>query len=104
VPVTTDLYDPSRVTMGAVTDLAKENANVMAQYTERLTPGQRDSVDQIATDEGAVLRSGLSKVAVYRDENGTLHNRSAVCTHLGCVVSWNAAEKTWDLSVSRLAF
>lgn len=92
----TDLYDPSRVTMAAVTDFAKENANVMAQYTERVTPGDRDSVDQIAKGEGAVLRSGLSKVAVYRDENGTLHNRSAVCTHLGCVVSWNAVEKTWD--------
>ena len=43
-----------------------------------------------------MLRSGLSKVAVYRDDDGLLHNRSAVCTHMGCVVGWNAAEKTWD--------
>jgi len=43
-----------------------------------------------------VVRSGLSKVAAYRDEDGTLHTVSAICTHLGCVVTWNSAEKTWD--------
>ena len=36
------------------------------------------------------------KLAVYRDDEGTLHERSAICTHLGCVVQWNSAEKTWD--------
>jgi glycine/D-amino acid oxidase-like deaminating enzyme len=92
----TDLYDPSRKTLAAVKDFAQENANVMAQYTERLTPGDIDSVDQIAKGEAAVIRSGLSKVAIYRDDDGTTHSLSAVCTHLGCVVAWNAAEKTWD--------
>jgi Rieske Fe-S protein len=91
-----DLYDPSRKTLGALRDFAKENANVMAQYVDLITPSDPGSVDQIARGEGAVLRSGLSKVAVYRDNDGLLHNLSAVCTHLGCVVSWNAAEKTWD--------
>jgi Rieske Fe-S protein len=35
-------------------------------------------------------------VAVSRDEHGELHAVSARCTHLGCIVSWNAAERTWD--------
>jgi Rieske Fe-S protein len=91
-----DLYDPSRKTLAAVKDFAKENANVMAQYTELLTPGDVESSRQIAKGEGAVLRSGASKIAVYRDQDGLLHTRSAICTHLGCVVTWNAAEKTWD--------
>jgi Rieske Fe-S protein len=91
-----ELYDPSRKTLAAVKDFAKENANVMAQYTELLTSGDVDSSDQIPKGEGAVLRSGASKVAVYRDEDGMLHSRSAICTHLGCVVTWNGAEKTWD--------
>ena len=92
----TDIYDPSRKTLLAIKDFAQENANVMAQYTELVTPGDIDSVDEIAKGEGAVIRSGLSKVAVYRDDEGTLHSLSAVCTHLGCVVAWNAAERTWD--------
>jgi glycine/D-amino acid oxidase-like deaminating enzyme/nitrite reductase/ring-hydroxylating ferredoxin subunit len=92
----TQLYDPSRKTLVAAKDFAQENVNVMAQYTELVTPGDVDSVDQIQKGEGAVRRTGLSKVAVYRDEDGRLHSMSAVCTHLGCVVTWNAAEKTWD--------
>jgi glycine/D-amino acid oxidase-like deaminating enzyme/nitrite reductase/ring-hydroxylating ferredoxin subunit len=92
----TDLYDPARKTLGAVGDFAKENLNVAAQYTDVLTPGDVDSVDEIANGEGAVVRSGLTKIAVYRDENGTIHSMSAVCVHLGCIVTWNSAEKTWD--------
>jgi Rieske Fe-S protein len=92
----TDLYDPARKTLAAVGDFAKENLNVAAQYTDVLTPGDVDSVDEIANGEGAVVRSGLTKIAVYRDENGTVHSMSAVCVHLGCIVTWNSVEKTWD--------
>jgi glycine/D-amino acid oxidase-like deaminating enzyme/nitrite reductase/ring-hydroxylating ferredoxin subunit len=92
----TDLYDPSRKTLVAAKDFAKENINVAAQYTDVLTPGDVDSVDEIANGEGAVLRSGMAKVAVYRDNDGTAHSMSAVCVHLGCIVTWNAGEKTWD--------
>jgi Rieske Fe-S protein len=42
------------------------------------------------------LRRGLSKVAVYRDDEGRAHELSAVCPHLGCIVRWNQAEHTWD--------
>ena len=55
-----------------------------------------DSVDEIRKGEGAIMRSGLSKLAIYRDDDGTIHSMSAVCVHLGCIVMWNAAEKTWD--------
>ena len=38
----------------------------------------------------------LHKQAVYRDPRGELCTRSATCPHLGGIVAWNAAEKTWD--------
>ena len=41
-------------------------------------------------------RSGLKKVAAYRDENGALHAYSAACTHLGCHIHWNSFERCWD--------
>ncbi len=91
-----DLYDPSRKTLSAAKDFAAENANVMAQYTDLITPGEVDSEDEIPKGEGAVMRSGLTKVAVYRDSDGALHRMSAICVHLGCVVAWNRCEKTWD--------
>ena len=54
------------------------------------------SAEEVRPGSGAVLRRGLAKVAVYRDDQGVVHERSAACPHLGCVVGWNEAEKTWD--------
>lgn len=91
------LYDPSRKSLHAPLEFAKENANVAAQYAEDyLSGGDVDSVDDIAFGEGAVMRRGLKKVAVYRDSQGELHEYSAACPHLGCVVAWNTVEKSWD--------
>lgn len=71
-------------------------ANVMARYGEWLTGGDVDLVHAIAPGEGAVLRDGLRRIAVYRDPHGALHVLSAKCTHLGCAVHWNGAERSWD--------
>jgi Rieske Fe-S protein len=90
------LYDPSRITIKAVPDFAKENLNVAAQYADLVTGGEIASVEQLPRDSGAIMRRGIQKVAVYRDAQGVVHERSAVCTHLGCIVQWNHTEKTWD--------
>jgi glycine/D-amino acid oxidase-like deaminating enzyme/nitrite reductase/ring-hydroxylating ferredoxin subunit len=90
------LYDPSRKTLRAAGEFLKENFNVAAQYGDLVTPGEVRSVDEIAVGSGAIIRRGIHKVAVHRDEQGALHERSAICSHLGCVVSWNKLEKTWD--------
>ena len=90
------LYDPSRKTLRAAGEFLKEAANMAWQYTEWLTPGEESSVESIAPGAGAVLRRGLTKVAAYRDPEGGLHEMSAVCPHLGCIVDWNSSEHTWD--------
>ena len=93
-----ELYDPSRkpVRGGAWREFVAENLNVAWQYADWLTGGEASSADEIPPGRGAVVRRGLSKVAVYRDDNGRAHACSAVCPHLGCLVHWNGAEKTWD--------
>ena len=90
------LYDPNRTPFRDVTEFVKENLNVAAQYTDLDTGGEVDSDDEFAAGEGAVIRDGLTKLAVYRDETGTTHKMSAICPHLGCVVKWNTTEKSWD--------
>lgn len=90
------LYDPERKSMKAAGEFVREGLNMAAQYADWVTGSDVKSVDEIAAGEGAVMRHGLKKHAVYRDESGVLHERSAVCTHLGCIVSWNTEEKTWD--------
>ena len=91
------LYDPARKMVRAPLEYAKENLNVAAQYVEDyLGSGDLDSADRLAPGEGAVLRRGLTKVAAYRDYDGMLHEHSAVCPHLGCIVTFDDVEKTWD--------
>jgi len=91
-----ELYDPARKTLGAAAEYARENLNVVAQYGDWFTGGEVESVEQIPEGEGALMRDGIRKLAVYRDAQGGLHARSAVCTHLGCAVQWNHTEKSWD--------
>jgi glycine/D-amino acid oxidase-like deaminating enzyme/nitrite reductase/ring-hydroxylating ferredoxin subunit len=90
------LYDPSRKTLRAAGTFVKETANVSAQYADWIKPVHDPAVDHIAKDSGAVIRRGVKRLAVYRDQDGKLHEHSAACPHLGCVVGWNPSEKTWD--------
>jgi glycine/D-amino acid oxidase-like deaminating enzyme/nitrite reductase/ring-hydroxylating ferredoxin subunit len=91
------LYDPARKMLRAPLEYAKENLNVAAQYVEDyVSGGDVSSVDELSPGQGAVLRRGLAKVAVYRDYDGLLHEHSAVCPHLGCIVAFDDVEKTWD--------
>ena len=91
-----ELYSPRRRRIGALGELARESLNVALQYASLVSPGEVDSVGEIAPGSGAVMRRGLHKLAVYRDVRGLLHERSAVCTHLHCIVQWNSMEKSWD--------
>lgn len=90
------IYDPSRKPMTAAGRFLKENLNVARQYADWLTPGEVKSAEEIPAGEGAVLRSGMTKVAVHRDQDGCATQLTAVCPHLRCIVAWNSAEKTWD--------
>ena len=92
----TELYDPARVRTGAVVEWVKENLNVALQYKDWVTGGDVSSIDQITPNNGAVVVESGRKIAVYRDERGTVHRRSAVCPHLGCIVAWNPSASTWD--------
>ena len=90
------LYDPSRFPVKATGDFISEGVNMARQYTDWISGGDVKSVDEIPPGQGAVVRRGLSKVAVYREPGGMLRVCSAVCPHLGGIVRWNPAEQTWD--------
>jgi glycine/D-amino acid oxidase-like deaminating enzyme/nitrite reductase/ring-hydroxylating ferredoxin subunit len=91
-----ELYDPSRVRSGAAVEWVKENLNVALQYKSWFTRGDVTSIDQITPGNGAVVVESGRKIAVFRDERGETHRRSAVCPHMGCIVAWNPAASTWD--------
>ena len=92
------LFDPKRVTLHhtELLGLAKENADVALQFGDYVTPGQVHDTADIPAGEGRVIRRGAHKVAAFKAADGTVHECSAVCTHLKCIVDWNTAEKSWD--------
>lgn len=90
------LYDPSRKTLRTAPAYAKEAVRTAAQYADWVMPGDVKSAEDVPPDGGAVVKEGLAPVAVYREPDGTLHRMSAVCVHLGCIVRWNATERSWD--------
>ena len=94
----TDLYDPRRLRpFRKVGPLLKAQASVGAHFVaDRLRPSHVDGVEEIKPGSAAVVRAGGERCAVYRDEDGTLHAVSATCTHLGCIVAFNDAERTWE--------
>jgi glycine/D-amino acid oxidase-like deaminating enzyme/nitrite reductase/ring-hydroxylating ferredoxin subunit len=91
------LYDPARKTLKAAPTFVAETADMVARMVgDHVKGGDVDDREDIAPGEGAIIRDGMSHVAVYRDPHGNLQECSAVCTHLGCVVQWNSGEKSWD--------
>jgi glycine/D-amino acid oxidase-like deaminating enzyme/nitrite reductase/ring-hydroxylating ferredoxin subunit len=93
------LYDPKRISLRApaLRHLATHNLDVAVQYAKGyLSPSEVASVDDVPAGEGRVLRRGGKKIAVYRDPEGRVIEKSAVCTHLKCIVEWNGMEKSWD--------
>ena len=92
------LYDSNRIKpMASAATFVKENVKVAAHFIgDRISKEGKGSADDLEPDEAAVLGAGAGAVAAYRDADGALHTVSATCTHMGCLVSWNKGERSWD--------
>ncbi|RKH63526.1 FAD-dependent oxidoreductase [Corallococcus aberystwythensis] len=92
------LYDAGRVKPKAgAKDFIQENAEVAFRFVaDRLSKPDGHHLADVKPGEAKILEVDGRKVAVYREEDGTAHAVSPVCTHLGCHVHWNNAERTWD--------
>lgn len=94
-----EFFDATRLG-GAITSSSfyKENYDAVAKHLvgDRLKTFRPPSADTLAPGEGGICEWKGDKVAAYRDESGEIHAVSPVCTHVGCLVSFNPAETTWD--------
>ena len=92
------LFDATRLKPGTSTvQLVKENLDVAKRFIgDRLSRLVAPTVEQLAPGEGALVRHKGQPLAAYRDQHGELYALSASCTHLGCLVAWNSAERSWD--------
>lgn len=91
-----DVYNPSRQTISAsAKTFVVENLNVAKELIKRKFDPLPENVD-INTGDGKVIKADGDRAGAYRDKQGTLHVVNTTCTHMGCELMWNSAEKSWD--------
>jgi glycine/D-amino acid oxidase-like deaminating enzyme/nitrite reductase/ring-hydroxylating ferredoxin subunit len=93
-----ELFDPGRTKIrGGLWDYIRENKDYPYYLIrDRFAGTEGRSLRTVKRRAGKVLNIDGKQVAVYRDETGATTRRSAVCTHMACIVDWNEAERTWD--------
>lgn len=92
-----DVYNPNR--FKPVTSTPKITSSVktvIKNYSEKLLPKKEDNPNDLKEGEGRIMTIKGKKLAMYKDEKGHICPLSAVCTHMGCIVKFNTAEKSWD--------
>jgi glycine/D-amino acid oxidase-like deaminating enzyme/nitrite reductase/ring-hydroxylating ferredoxin subunit len=92
------LFAPGRTTLkGAIWDYLRENKDYPYYLIrDRFAGVEGRSLRALPRGSGRVLVLDGQRVAAFRDDDGSVTKLSSVCTHLGCQVHWNPAERTWD--------
>ncbi|HEX8291258.1 MAG TPA: FAD-dependent oxidoreductase [Pyrinomonadaceae bacterium] len=93
-----EVFDPSRFKpITSARDFVRENVNVAKEFmADRVSSPVLESLEGIPLGHGEVVEWRGERVAVYKDDRGAVSACSAACTHMGCVVHWNSAERSWD--------
>jgi glycine/D-amino acid oxidase-like deaminating enzyme/nitrite reductase/ring-hydroxylating ferredoxin subunit len=92
------LFDANRFTPRAsAARFVEENAVAGVHFVrDRLLNRATRGIESLEPGEGDIVELGGEKVAGHRRDDGTLVAVSPTCTHLGCQVNWNRAERSWD--------
>ena len=77
-----------------------EMKNILVQSTNSILldkfRGPQMNFDDIANNSGGIVEINHQKVGIYKDSSGKIFAVKPICTHLGCLLSWNDVDKTWD--------
>lgn len=90
------VYNPSRFTPGvSASSFITQNSDVAKNFVKGKLENLPSDLD-IKNGEAKVIRIDGNRIGTYKDENGKLHLIDTTCTHMGCELQWNDAEKSWD--------
>ncbi len=92
------VFNPKRFTPSASFQRFKsENVHVAKHLLKDylLKSGEKE-LHEVKSGEGKIVKIDGEKYAVYKNEGGAASIVSAICPHMGCVVHWNSAERSWD--------
>ncbi|WP_343537785.1 FAD-dependent oxidoreductase [Sphingobacterium thalpophilum] len=92
------VLSPGRIKpIASAKSVISEGINASGHFIkDKLSAEELDHFKDIQLNEGKVVSYHNEQIAVYRDQTGMLHLLSPTCPHMGCMVNWNPAEKSWD--------
>ena len=76
-----------------VENILKQTVNSIALNKFKIEPY---SIEQIKNDNAAIIEINGDNIGVYKDAKGEVYAVKPNCSHLGCLLSWNNLDKTWD--------
>jgi glycine/D-amino acid oxidase-like deaminating enzyme/nitrite reductase/ring-hydroxylating ferredoxin subunit len=91
-------FDATRLPdAGDVIHLTSVNVGVAGHLIgDRLGRLSAPALADLDVGEGGLVDVDGDTVGAYREEDGTVVAVGLNCTHLGCTVQWNSAERSWD--------
>jgi len=92
-----EVFTPSRFQADPVIrKFIRTNADVAKHMIKgKLQPPER-SIENLGEDDATITRINGKRTGVYKDKNSNVHMVDTTCTHMGCEVSWNSGDRTWD--------
>ncbi len=90
------VFDPSRFSAEEVPQIMRDTGKAVKGLTKRFFHIPDETAAALERGHGAIVDTPQGKAGVYKTEEGELFQVDIVCPHLGCELSWNPDEKTWD--------
>ncbi|MFD1413810.1 FAD-dependent oxidoreductase [Oceanobacillus jeddahense] len=93
-----DLFSPARfASKPMLKNLFNFNMEVATELLKgKLSFPSSKEIEELELDEAAITTIKGARVGLYKDKEENVYALDTTCTHLGCEVNWNSADKTWD--------
>ena len=91
-----DIFSPARFSSEELPGIIKDSGKAVGGLTKRFFHIPGETINMLLPGHGAVVETVEGKVGVYKTEENKIYQVDIVCPHLGCELTWNPDEKTWD--------
>ncbi|HIX67030.1 MAG TPA: FAD-dependent oxidoreductase [Candidatus Anaerostipes excrementavium] len=91
-----EVFTPSRFSLEEIPQLVTDSGQAVKGLTKRFFKLPDETVSGLKPGHGAVVETLEGKAGVYKTEEGEIHQVDIVCPHLGCELTWNPDERSWD--------
>jgi len=92
-----EIFKPSRFQADpSVRKFIRTNADVAKHMIRGKLEYTGNRVENLSADDATITRINGKRTGVYKDKDSNLHMVDTTCTHMGCEVTWNSGDRTWD--------